>query len=93
MIQIKCSADSSQYPYWVIDDVLPFSNPGAKPILNRRGIFEIEQDDPEVILMLINSTAGNNGTSIECVYGLGEQNGPTVLETTLEVYGVSSNIC
>ena len=87
IIQIKCSADSSQYPYWEIDGVLPFSNPGAKSALNRRNIFEVEQDDPGVIMMLINSTTGNNGTSISCIYGFLQENGPTVLETTLSVYG------
>ena len=88
MIQLKCSAGSSQYPYWEVDDVFQFSNPGAISILNGQNIFEIEQDDPGVILMLINSTTGNNGTSIGCVYGIRDQNGPTVIETVIAVYGM-----
>ena len=88
VVQLKCSAGSSQYPYWVIDDVLQFSNDGAKSILNEQNIFEIEQDDPGVILMLINSTTDNNGTFIGCVYGIRDQNGPTVLETVIAVYSM-----
>ena len=88
IIQIECSAaDSSQRPYWVINRFLQFTNPANKPGLNRRGIFEVEQDDTGVIQMLINSTTDNNGTTIECVY-VSDDDTPTVLETNLLlVYG------
>ena len=60
----------------------------SERLLNERGIYEIEQETPETIRLLINSTEGNNGTMIKCsAIDIDTASIITISETTLIVPG------
>ena len=96
---MNCTANSSEHsPVLSIllsgsTAVSQFSFPQSISLLNNRGFYEIVLPEvqpgiPKIIQLLINSTEGNNGTSIKC-----NDVGSSALfaETTLYVYGKSND--
>ena len=91
-VQIICKTDSMN-PFWSINlandslrtTSLQFSTRGEQ--LNEHGLYELETPGmPTVLTLLINDTARNNQTVIDCS---GDR---TSFETTLFVLGMSHTI-
>ena len=86
LIQMTCTGDSNQNPYWSVhlaDREISIWFPSR--LLNDHCIYEIDHETTDTIWLLINCTIeGNNGTVVRCVDG---NSGNTIAETTLIIHG------
>ena len=87
-VEIICRAeDNSNTPFWAIDLAndssllpLPFSTRNEQ--LNAHGVYELsQQESPLTLRLLINNTAANNQTEINC------DRGALSITTILTVFG------
>ena len=98
-MEIKCTAKETDYtPFWSIDlanDMKDFSlqfTGGQKEQLNAHGVYELPQTDrpgmPPTLRLLINDTARNNQTIIQCDQGATSTSSTTLFVLSKFLYQV-----